>query len=170
MNVHQAARPTACVRACVHAACRPPQAATARLLARPTYGHHRCALRALPCAGGGNMLALRERHPHGCACRARRHPHWGGEAAKGGLAACDTTVHVQLLCFANSPRDELPQPSNTRMNACFLLHLLQPWFLPLGGERKPGEGVGFVEWLYLDQNLRVTRGNKGSLFVHTREA
>ena len=28
---------------------------------------------------------------------------------------------------------------------------------------------GFVDWLYLDGNLRITRGNKGSLFVHTRE-
>ena len=29
--------------------------------------------------------------------------------------------------------------------------------------------TGFVDWLYLDGNLRITRGNKGSLFVHTRE-
>ncbi len=29
---------------------------------------------------------------------------------------------------------------------------------------------GYVDWLYLDSRLRVTRGNKGSVFVHTREA
>jgi hypothetical protein len=28
---------------------------------------------------------------------------------------------------------------------------------------------GFVDWLYLDAELRVTRGSKGSLFVHTRD-
>ncbi len=33
------------------------------------------------------------------------------------------------------------------------------------GENNPG----FVDWLYLDNDLRVTRGSKGSLFVHTRE-
>mgnify|MGYP001810327894 CR=1 FL=1 len=30
-------------------------------------------------------------------------------------------------------------------------------------------GRGFVEWLHLDQELRVTRGNKGSLFIHVRD-
>jgi PAP_fibrillin len=28
---------------------------------------------------------------------------------------------------------------------------------------------GFVDWLYLDDGLRITRGSKGSLFVHTRD-
>ena len=27
---------------------------------------------------------------------------------------------------------------------------------------------GYIEWLYLDEDLRVTRGNKGSYFIHTR--
>lgn len=31
------------------------------------------------------------------------------------------------------------------------------------------DGRGFIDWLYLDQDVRVTRGNKGSVFVHTRE-
>ena len=26
----------------------------------------------------------------------------------------------------------------------------------------------YVDWLYLDDDLRVTQGSKGSLFVHTR--
>lgn len=34
----------------------------------------------------------------------------------------------------------------------------------------PVKGSGFVDWLYLDGALRVTRGSKGSLFVHVREA
>ncbi len=28
---------------------------------------------------------------------------------------------------------------------------------------------GYVDWLYLSDTLRITRGNKGSLFVHVRE-
>jgi hypothetical protein len=28
---------------------------------------------------------------------------------------------------------------------------------------------GYVDWLYLDDTLRVTRGSKGSLFVHVRD-
>jgi hypothetical protein len=33
----------------------------------------------------------------------------------------------------------------------------------------PVSGSGFVDWLYLSDRLRVTRGSKGSLFVHLRE-
>jgi hypothetical protein len=31
------------------------------------------------------------------------------------------------------------------------------------------KGTGFVEWLYLDDTMRVTKGSKGSLFVHVRD-
>jgi|TARA_B110000503_G_C7082823_1_gene385943 hypothetical protein len=34
---------------------------------------------------------------------------------------------------------------------------------------KPGKGAGWVEQLYLDDEMRISRGNKGSLFIHTRE-
>ncbi|KAK9846661.1 hypothetical protein WJX81_008660 [Elliptochloris bilobata] len=47
-------------------------------------------------------------------------------------------------------------------------------FLELFGLRVPlpikQNEPGYVDWLYLDDNLRITRGNKGSVFVHTREA
>ena len=33
----------------------------------------------------------------------------------------------------------------------------------------PVKGTGFVDWLYLDEDMRVTKGSKGSLFVHVRE-
>jgi hypothetical protein len=36
-------------------------------------------------------------------------------------------------------------------------------------EPKLGRGAGWVDQLYLDDELRISRGNKGSLFVHTRE-
>lgn len=35
--------------------------------------------------------------------------------------------------------------------------------------KKENNNVGFVDWLYLDADVRVTRGSKGSLFVHTRD-
>lgn len=31
------------------------------------------------------------------------------------------------------------------------------------------DGRGFVDWLYLDGDMRITQGSKGSLFVHTRD-
>jgi hypothetical protein len=44
--------------------------------------------------------------------------------------------------------------------------------LSLGPVRVPlgVKGTGYVDWLYLDEDLRVTKGSKGSLFVHVREA
>jgi hypothetical protein len=39
-----------------------------------------------------------------------------------------------------------------------------PLKVPLGIK-----GTGYVDWLYLDESLRVTRGSKGSLFVHVRD-
>jgi hypothetical protein len=33
-----------------------------------------------------------------------------------------------------------------------------------------GSDDGYVDWLYLDKNVRVTRGSKGSLFLHVRES
>ena len=40
-----------------------------------------------------------------------------------------------------------------------------PFAIPLPGV----QGEGYIDWLYLDDELRITRGNKGSLFVHIRE-
>lgn len=37
--------------------------------------------------------------------------------------------------------------------------------LPFGNNSEPG----YVEWLYLDDDLRIMRGSKGSYFIHTRE-
>lgn len=34
---------------------------------------------------------------------------------------------------------------------------------------KPGRGAGYVDQLFLDDDIRISRGNKGSLFVHLRE-
>ncbi len=37
--------------------------------------------------------------------------------------------------------------------------------VPVGGSGNPG----YVDWLYLDEDIRITRGSKGSLFIHRRE-
>ena len=34
---------------------------------------------------------------------------------------------------------------------------------------KPGRGAGWVEQLYLDDDLRISAGNKGSVFVHVKD-
>ncbi|GFH30099.1 uncharacterized protein HaLaN_28884 [Haematococcus lacustris] len=43
----------------------------------------------------------------------------------------------------------------------------QAWTLPLPTAKNTG---GYVDWLYLDESLRITRGSKGSLFVHVRDS
>jgi hypothetical protein len=43
---------------------------------------------------------------------------------------------------------------------------LGPLVVPLPVAR---DARGFVDWLYLDEGMRVTRGSKGSLFVHVRD-
>ena len=35
-------------------------------------------------------------------------------------------------------------------------------------EPSPGKGIGYVEQLYLDDKVRISVGNKGSIFVHER--
>ncbi|GAX78326.1 hypothetical protein CEUSTIGMA_g5768.t1 [Chlamydomonas eustigma] len=34
---------------------------------------------------------------------------------------------------------------------------------------KGDNNPGFIDWLYLDEDLRITKGSKGSIFVHKRE-
>ena len=34
---------------------------------------------------------------------------------------------------------------------------------------KPGRGAGWVEQTFLDDEMRISVGNKGSVFVHVRE-
>jgi len=46
----------------------------------------------------------------------------------------------------------------------------KPIFLRFPGRtstQTPG-APGWIDWLYLDEDLRITRGNKGSLFIHRR--
>jgi hypothetical protein len=31
------------------------------------------------------------------------------------------------------------------------------------------DGAGYVDWLYVDDRLRISKGNRGSTFVHVRE-
>lgn len=42
-----------------------------------------------------------------------------------------------------------------------------PWKVPLDVKT---DGRGFIDWLYLDEDVRITKGNKGSLFIHTKDA
>ena len=36
-------------------------------------------------------------------------------------------------------------------------------------EPKPGRGAGWVEQLFLDEDMRISAGNKGSVFVHVKD-
>ncbi|MEW5309719.1 MAG: hypothetical protein WDW38_001582 [Sanguina aurantia] len=63
--------------------------------------------------------------------------------------------------------------SDTRTNIVFtsVTISLGPFTFPLPRETRTKSGTlpGYVDWLYLDENIRITRGSKGSLFVHRRD-
>ena len=59
--------------------------------------------------------------------------------------------------------------SDTRTRVAITEVLLERGDLRLPLPIKP-DGDGYVDWLFLDKDCRVTRGNKGSLFVHTRDS
>lgn len=46
---------------------------------------------------------------------------------------------------------------------------LGPLKIPISVPRSEGRNPGFVEWLYLDEDIRITRGSQGSYFIHRRE-
>lgn len=73
-------------------------------------------------------------------------------------AAAAVQVRAQATCAAISDTR-----TDVTINGAGL-RVAGPLKVPLGVK-----GTGFVDWLYLDAGLRVTRGSKGSLFVHVRD-
>jgi len=69
------------------------------------------------------------------------------------------TVRAMAVCEPDS---------NTRTGVDIEKVLLEIglWKVPLDVKT---DGRGFIDWLYLDEDVRITKGNKGSLFIHTRE-
>ncbi|KAL4858473.1 putative plastid-lipid-associated protein 12 [Chlorella vulgaris] len=60
-----------------------------------------------------------------------------------------------------------PGATRTSVDIDQVLLELGPLKLPLPIKT---DGRGFVEWSYLDEDFRITQGNKGSVFIHTRES
>jgi len=98
------------------------------------------------------------------------HQKWGSQQAKSYQiidAAAGTLENVvdlgaaqiraQATCSAASD-------SRTDVNISGAFLKTGPIRVPL-----PVSGTGFVDWLYLSEGVRVTRGSKGSLFVHVKE-
>jgi hypothetical protein len=64
-------------------------------------------------------------------------------------------------------RCEPDGPSRTGVEISKVIFELGPLQAELPGVRQ--DSRGFVDWLYLDNEIRITRGSKGSLFVHIRD-
>ncbi|EFN58006.1 hypothetical protein CHLNCDRAFT_142183 [Chlorella variabilis] len=78
-----------------------------------------------------------------------------------------------LVCLAPGVRVRAcaacgPEKGNTRtfVDIDEVVLELGPLKLPLPVK---ADGRGFVEWLHLEEDFRISRGNKGSVFIHTRE-
>ncbi|KAK9820183.1 hypothetical protein WJX72_007235 [[Myrmecia] bisecta] len=91
----------------------------------------------------------------------------GGSAGRGRLEnLVELGVGIRVRALAAC------EPSTSARTSVYIDELR----LEVGGLRlpfpikldRPGN-PGYVDWLYLDEDLRITRGNKGSIFVHTRE-
>jgi len=75
----------------------------------------------------------------------------------------DLLPGVQVIAEATaSPAS----PNRTRVVISEVKFLLGPLKFTLPIET---DADGYVDWLFLDDNLRITKGNKGSLFVHVRD-
>lgn len=81
------------------------------------------------------------------------------------------------LVIAPSPQADATceAASDTRTSIVFtkVAITLGPFTFPLPqretSKTKTGTLPGYIDWLYLDENIRITRGSKGSLFVHKRD-
>jgi len=70
---------------------------------------------------------------------------------------------VRVRALADSEPD-----SNTRTGVDIneVLMEIGPLKVPLAIKQ---DARGYIDWLYLDENLRITQGSKGSVFVHVRD-
>jgi hypothetical protein len=70
-------------------------------------------------------------------------------------------VRVRALADAEPDSD-----TRTGVDISEVIIEIGPLKLPLPIKQ---DARGYIDWLYLDENMRITRGSKGSLFVHTRD-
>ncbi len=76
---------------------------------------------------------------------------------------------VQLLPGVRVIADataEVASATRTRVVITDVLFELGPFKINL---KINTDADGYVDWLYLDDSIRITRGNKGSVFVHARD-
>jgi hypothetical protein len=88
------------------------------------------------------------------------------DAAAGSLENLVDLGWIKIRAFA-----ECSAASDTRTNVDITAAgiFLGPVKIPLPVP-KGTSNPGYVDWLYLDNEVRITRGSKGSLFIHCREA
>ncbi|GLC44333.1 hypothetical protein PLESTB_000481200 [Pleodorina starrii] len=102
---------------------------------------------------------------------------WGSRQAESfqeidGEAGTAANV-VQLSGWATvraNARVEAASDSRTTVDITDAGLNLGPVRLPVPAGGRKGDTPGYIDWLYLDEELRITRGSKGSLFIHRREA
>eukprot|EP00890_Picochlorum_soloecismus_P004834 jgi/Picsp_1/5351/NSC_02712-R1_plastid lipid associated protein len=76
----------------------------------------------------------------------------------------DLLPGVQIIAEA-SAKPASPTRTNVVISrVIFALGPLLKFTLPV-----ETDSDGFIDWLYLDSKLRITKGNKGSIFVHIRD-
>ncbi|KAG2500058.1 hypothetical protein HYH03_002335 [Edaphochlamys debaryana] len=99
---------------------------------------------------------------------------WGTKQAESyqvieASGAAANIVKLGSLGELRAPAETSPA-SDTRTNVSITGAglFLGPVRLPLPAGPPKGTGPGYIDWLYLDEEMRISRGNKGSLFIHRR--
>jgi len=97
------------------------------------------------------------------------------DAVEGGLAmnVVDLRPFAEVRAFARCELGQSDERTGVRIEGGEVVFAPGPAGGGGGGLRVPlpvkGSADGYVDWLYLDRDVRVTRGSKGSLFLHVRE-
>lgn len=76
----------------------------------------------------------------------------------------DLLPGVQIIAEASAKPASPTRTTVVISRVIFALGPLLKFTLPV-----ETDSDGFIDWLYLDSKLRITKGNKGSIFVHIRD-
>ena len=76
----------------------------------------------------------------------------------------DLLPGVQIIAEASAKPASSTRTTVIISRVIFALGPLLKFTLPV-----ETDSDGFIDWLYLDSKLRITKGNKGSIFVHIRD-
>ena len=87
-----------------------------------------------------------------------------------GCKVWANVYYMRTLAAARAPIKAVSEVRTEVSIATIDISLFGTKVKTIAMEPKPGRGAGWVEQLYLDDDMRISAGNKGSVFVHVKDA